>query len=717
MKWISNQYVQDWVEQHRDKLPKDFHGSTYTSLHPDLILAGIDTEQKAIEHYLLFGIRENRAYKEISLPLYKETNNIIPEFWNNGKNLLYFSPNAPDFDASSGGNRLLEILKIIKKDLDYNIWFMCNGSLHPKYIQAVKNLDIPVFMPDINNKIYLDKYLNEAKNKNIKFDNVIFSWYDIANQYIEIVKQYYPNIKTIIDSVDVHWIREQRGKDNNQLNISQSILDFRKNLEKQIYASSNVVFAITEKDKQYIVDEIGHGHNIKILSNIHHQYDIKPGNHISFIGNYSHGPNIDAAIRCIDIFTTFTQTQKYKKLKIKPELLIVGPGLDISIQQRINRLNNIKYLGQIKDLKTLYSQTAILLAPLSWGAGIKGKICDIGMCGIPVLTSNIGNEGIDLIHRSSGLVAETNEEFVAELEYFFGLKKKSRQDMGQCCQQHLNRIVSYKAAKNIIKHTLQDKQIVISIVTYNQPIRLNKCLETILKNTKYNNYHIVITNNGKKEDYIDIINKYQKLYPNKITYIQNKINKFFIVPNNKIIHDPKYKDADILLLNDDIEIIDHYWLNHLYSSAYNADYIASAGGKTLYPDGKIAEAGAELYNNGTGLNKGRHHYDDDPAYNKKYYTGYCSGCLLYMRRDALETIGPLSTELDCMYYEDSEWQYRAHFHGLRTIYDYRCKAIHNEGSTSGTDITKGTKKYQEINRKKFLQIVHGLKVTNIEDYN
>jgi GT2 family glycosyltransferase len=128
-------------------------------------------------------------------------------------------------------------------------------------------------------------------------------------------------------------------------------------------------------------------------------------------------------------------------------------------------------------------------------------------------------------------------------------------------------------------------------------------------------------------------------------------------------------------------------------------------------------AGAELYSDGTGRNKGRHQDANDIQFNIPHYTGYCSGCLLYMRRDAIEKLGPLSKKLDKMYYEDSEWQYRAHINGLKTIYEPRCVAIHDEGSSSGTDITKGMKKYQEINRVKFLNLMKDQNCSDIERYN
>ena len=121
-----------------------------------------------------------------------------------------------------------------------------------------------------------------------------------------------------------------------------------------------------------------------------------------------------------------------------------------------------------------------------------------------------------------------------------------------------------------------------------------------------------------------------------------------------------------------------------------------------------------MYNDGYGRNIGRNEDPNLPQHNIAKYVGYCSGCLLYMKRDIINKIGPFSEELQLMYYEDSEWQYRAHLNGYKTLYEPKCIAIHNEGSSAGTDITKGIKRYQEINRKIFLEKYGNL---NIEQFN
>lgn len=720
MKWISNRYTKKVIREYSHLLPQDFDPVSYYLLHPDLLLAGIDNEEKAKEHYLLFGMKENRIYKKIKLTekILENNNKNHPEKWPTNNNIMYFSPIAPDFDESSGGNRLLQILKILKHDLKYNVYFLCNGYKQQNHKEAVINLDIPFYsVENINNQIYyLNKYIETFKSNNICFETVIFSWYDIAAQYLNFVLNNYPNIKVVIDSVDVHWLREQRGKNLGDLTLNQESLNCRKDQEKNIYSCADVVFAVTENDRLEIENNIGQK-NIKILSNIHHKVEnIQFGNNIFFIGNYLHTPNVRAAIDCIDIFYGFQKTDVYKKLDQKPKLLLAGPKADSKILDLIKN-NSIIYLDKIDNLIDLYKQSCLLLAPLYWGAGIKGKICDSAMSGIPILTSDIGNEGINLSDKINGLIANNNKDFIDKLCYFFSLSNTNKILLGQNGQNHLNNIVSINAAKSILKHTIEQSPVLISIVAYNQTDKLSNCLDSILSKTKYNNYHILITNNGNNKKVQDIINTYTKKYSDKISFIQNKTNLYFIQANNNVFKNKKYLDYDIVLLNDDTIILSEYWLNYLNSSAYSADYIACAGGKSIYPDGRLAEAGAELYNDGSGKNKGRYEHPDDPKYNYRCYTGYCSGCLLYIRRDALNKIGFFNTNLDKMYYEDAEWQYRAHIKGLKTIYEPRCEIIHDEGSSAGIDIGQGMKKYQEINKLKFLEIIKNTGCDNIEQYN
>jgi GT2 family glycosyltransferase len=330
-----------------------------------------------------------------------------------------------------------------------------------------------------------------------------------------------------------------------------------------------------------------------------------------------------------------------------------------------------------------------------------------------ILTSDIGNEGINLVDSINGYVANTTKEFVDRLCKIYTLSDSEIRKVGQLGKETINKLVSEQSALTTLKNTLQDKHIVISIVAYKNSDKLHKCLESIIQKSGYSNYTIEIVDNSSEQKNQKIVKHIQKKYPKiDIVYTKNTINEYFIIPNNKLMR--KYPESDILLVNDDIEIITENFLSILYSSAYSSYDICAVGGKTIFPNGTIAEAGAELYQNGYGKNIGRGRNPKDMEYNIPKFVGYCSGCLLYMRRDAIQILGEFDEDLEKMYYEDSEWQYRGHTKGLKTLYQPLCEAIHNEGSSAGTDVSVGAKKYQEINRLRFAKKYRNY---NVSSYN
>jgi GT2 family glycosyltransferase len=187
-------------------------------------------------------------------------------------------------------------------------------------------------------------------------------------------------------------------------------------------------------------------------------------------------------------------------------------------------------------------------------------------------------------------------------------------------------------------------------------------------------------------------------------------NDYFVKPNNFLIS--HYPDRDVVMMNNDIEVLHEGWLANLVDAAYSSSIVAAAGGRLLDGNGLISEAGAEIYFDGTGRNMGRGLPDNHPSVLAFRSVGFVSGCLMYMRRDAIKVVGTLDETFHPMYFEDAAWNYRAHTLGLKTIYSPWVKAIHLEGSSAGTTPGYNMKRYQEINREKFIA-----QFPDVEKYN
>lgn len=603
------------------------------------------------------------------------------------KNILFFAPCWPAFDKNAGGKRMYEILKILSSK--YNVYFITNNYYNKKYAKILKDLNInahckkpipdPVSIctPDIDksksfngfpfcySKMYIYQYLLHIKHINFEF--CFFAWYTSAIDFSHMVKKIFPNIKTIVDSVDVHWLREERSNTSNFC---------RKEYEKNVYESCDTVIAVSNSDREVIEKECNI-ENIKVIPTLHEE-KIKHhsnGEDILFIGGFNHSPNIIAAIRAAKIYKQFTfESRKNCKL------YIIGNKPTKHIKSLHD--NNIIVTDYVSDsdMTEYFKKAKVLLAPLTYGAGIKGKICEAIMHKVPVITTSIGIEGFDLNNFEDYFCAETDREFIGALKNIYNLDKNIIKEITNRAFQKTQRMLSLNSAASTLDFILNpDRHVVISIITYKNQELLKKCLQSIIEHTTYKNLTLVITDNAAEEHTKDIVTEFIKNNNIDIIYYANEQNDYFSKPNNKVIQE--FYESDIILLNDDTIIKTNNWIQILQNTAYMSGDIGCCGGKAINPDNTISEAGSCIYNDGTAQNIGYNEDIDSKRYNKKLFVGYCAGSLLYMKREAINDIGILDENFKPLYYEDVDWQIRCHLIGYKTVYEPKCVYEHKLSAT------------------------------------
>jgi len=181
-------------------------------------------------------------------------------------------------------------------------------------------------------------------------------------------------------------------------------------------------------------------------------------------------------------------------------------------------------------------------------------------------------------------------------------------------------------SSNILKLSSHPKVNII-ISTYNQVELLRKNLQSIEKKSTYQNYEIIIvTNNLDKNSgmrkFLSTVK--HRVYEYADEYSFSGINNF----------GAKQAHGDFLLfLNDDVEIISPNWLEAMLKLALQ-DKVGAVGGKLLFSDGKLQEAGCIVWKDGAAWNYGRNQNPDDPKFNFVRNVDYCSGsCLMIKKRN------------------------------------------------------------------------------------
>jgi len=230
-----------------------------------------------------------------------------------------------------------------------------------------------------------------------------------------IVNNANPKVKLIYDMVDFHYVRLQREYDLNK-NEDHKI-DAQNYLELEINNSNkaDVTIAISETDKALLLKHYNKPQQIKVLSNIH-QHLPKAANfktfenrkNLLFIGNFRHTPNQDAIVFLHD--------------KIMPIVWKTLPELKVDIigsyaTEDIEALHSDKFnvIGFVDDVEDYFYNSRVFIAPLRYGAGIKGKIGQSLEYSLPLITTNIGAEGFNFGTHHDTMVGNTPEAIAAKI--------------------------------------------------------------------------------------------------------------------------------------------------------------------------------------------------------------------------------------------------------------------------------------------------------------
>jgi O-antigen biosynthesis protein len=239
----------------------------------------------------------------------------------------------------------------------------------------------------------------------------------------------------------------------------------------------------------------------------------------------------------------------------------------------------------------------------------------------------------------------------------------------------------------------------IIIPTHNGVDHLRLCLAS-LEETLPEPFpgEVIVVDDGSDEDMRALLEEWQESIPH-LKVVRNAQNRGFVASCNRGARAAK---GDILIFLNDDTMPQKGWLQALLRTFREHPDVGAAGGKLIYPDGRLQEAGNFVFSDGSAANFGR---DDRvieaPLYNHVREVDYCSAALLATPRSLFSEIGGFDKRYEPGYYEDTDYCFEVRKHGHRVYYQPESVVVHTEGGTGGTDLTSGTKRFQVVNQGKF----------------
>ena len=369
----------------------------------------------------------------------------------NKKTLLMIDRYVPMYDKDAGSVTCFQYLKLFV-NLGYNVKFIGNDFIkHEPYTSVLEQMGIEV----LYGVYYANNWKRWIKTNGMYIHYVYLNRPYVANKYINVIKKN-THAKILYYGHDLHYLRDRREyaikNDKRYVQSSRKIkkieLRIMKKADMSYYPSKIEVDEIKKENPSINVKVIpAYLYEKKILEK--RRFENTEG--IVFIGGFDHKPNVDGILWYIrEIYPVLN--------KNRPEIntYIIGSN----VPEEIIKLNseNIIITGYVNEklLTEYYIRCRLSIAPLRFGAGLKGKVIEAMYFQMPVITTSIGAEGINMAENYL-LIKDDPLSFAEEiLRVYDDLNLLSEISIKEI--DIVNKMFTMSAAKKVILNDLTARE-------------------------------------------------------------------------------------------------------------------------------------------------------------------------------------------------------------------------------------------------------------------
>ncbi|MEH6625419.1 MAG: glycosyltransferase [Motiliproteus sp.] len=318
----------------------------------------------------------------------------------------------PEPNSSAAGSRMLQLIKLFQQQ-QWQVTY-ASPAADSEFMVDIEAMGVTKVSIELNSCCF-DEFVQQCAP-----DIVMFDRFMMEEQFGWRVEKNCPQALRILDTEDLHCLRDARHQ----------ALKQQREMNQQDLASDRAireVASILRSDLSLIISDV----EIKLLQDrfkvsaalLHHCRFMLPNidqatqsqwsgfnqrQHFVSIGNFRHAPNWDAVL-----FLQQSIWPLIRKQLPKAELHIYGAYPPPKATQLHNDKQGFKVLGWAKDAQAVMESARVCLAPLRFGAGIKGKLVQAMQSGTPSVTTDIGAEAMHDALPWGGLIESGPEGFAA----------------------------------------------------------------------------------------------------------------------------------------------------------------------------------------------------------------------------------------------------------------------------------------------------------------
>lgn len=314
-------------------------------------------------------------------------------------------------DQDSGSIRLLNLMRILRANGHHVIFLAENLEGTARYRCQLEALGIEVLYD-----AWAGSVKQTLRDRGAELDVVMLCRHYVASAHLADVRTYAAHARVVFDTVDLHFLREEREAAlTNDIQMLERAQKTRID-ELHMVASCDVTLVVSEVERD-LLNQLQPSASVSVVSNVHEPVARRAGfaerDGILFVGGFRHPPNIDAV-------TWYAEEILPRVRALNPSILtkIVGSNMPPSVTGLAR--DGLEVVGAVPNLRPLLERARVSIAPLRYGAGVKGKINEAMNFGIPVVATSLAVEGMHLTHDVDCLVANDPGAFAAQIVELHG---------------------------------------------------------------------------------------------------------------------------------------------------------------------------------------------------------------------------------------------------------------------------------------------------------
>ncbi|WP_313139995.1 glycosyltransferase [Stenotrophomonas sp.] len=320
------------------------------------------------------------------------------------RQVLILDEEVPRPERDSGSLRQMNLIRLLLQGGAHVVFVPTRREHAGEATEALQRMGVEVWYAP-----FLDGVAGWLRTHGARFDVVMLVRHHVANACLPLVKRYAPQARTVFDTVDLHYLRERRGAEvAGDAGLLRNAERTRAS-ELAVMDQCDVTVLVSAAEREQLQADAPQV-QVELISNLHEVAGAgapwAQRHDLVFVGGFGHPPNLDAMAWFIgDVFAILRARLP------QVQLHVIGAGAPDSLKALAATQPGVQMHGFVEDITPYMDGARIAIAPLRFGAGVKGKI-NLSMAhGQPVVGTTCAVEGMHLQAGRDVLVADTAEAF------------------------------------------------------------------------------------------------------------------------------------------------------------------------------------------------------------------------------------------------------------------------------------------------------------------